>query len=173
MKWRRFGIFRSPTTRSATSRAFTTWCDGVAGLPNLRALRLLDNRGLSNLEALRAGQPPLHDLYIDTCRRINDLEPLRSQRELTGLALINGGRVPTLAPLADLPRLRELWFYESTVVEDGDMSVLLRMPSLERTSFAPRRHYTHRSADVERELQRRHPEASKPPEAMPWWARGT
>jgi hypothetical protein len=55
-----------------------------------------------------------------------------------------------------LRQLKRLWLYGTTVIGDGDLSMLLDLPKLHGTAFANRRHYSHRSEAVEAELERRH-----------------
>ena len=154
--------------RIANSRAMTSLA-GLDNLPNLKRLWLIDNRALTNINDLATDRPSLVDLSMNTCRGVGNLGPLRAQVDLQSLALINGGRVTSLRPLADLGRLQTLWFYESTVVEDGDLSVLLEMPALQRTSFANRRHYSHNREFIERELERRGLGPATVAEVPHWW----
>jgi hypothetical protein len=142
---------------------------GIGRLGHLKRLWLIDNRELANIDDLAVEGPLLVDLSMNTCRGVRDLGPLRAQVDLETLALINGGRVMSLRPLDALPRLQTLWLYESTVIEDGDLSVLLEMPALQRTSFANRRHYSHKREFIERELERRGRGPAEVAEVPHWW----
>jgi Leucine-rich repeat (LRR) protein len=154
--------------RIANSRGLASLA-GIGNLPNLKRLWLIDNRALSDLGHLAADRPSLVDLSMNTCRSIRDVGGLRAQVDLQSVTLINGGRVASLRPLASLPRLQTLWFYESTVIENGDLSVLLEMPALQRTSFANRRRYSHKSEFIERELERRGRGPATVSEVPHWW----
>lgn len=124
--------------------------EGVESLPALRVLSLRDDRALADIGALAGMDHSLTEFELNVCRKVSDLSPLALHWDLRRVMLIDCGRIASLAPLADLPALEEFWFYGTTVIEDGDMTPLLKMPALQRVSFAPRRHYSHRTQDIER-----------------------
>lgn len=135
--------------RLASARKLSS-LDGIQRLPNLRTLRLLDDRALVDLSPLADSGSSLTELWLDGCRRVGAIDAVARHRELRRLVLADGGRIASLKPLAGLPVLEELYFYGSTIIEDGDMTPILALPALRRVAFAPRRHYTHREADLER-----------------------
>lgn len=130
--------------------------DGIGAFRGLQSLFLVDDRRLVDLTALAGDAPRLRGLDFNGCRSFRDISPLAAQVDLEELSLTDCGRIESLAPLATLKKLKRLWFYGSTVIEDGDMSVLLDLPLLHGCSFTNRRHYGHRSQDIEAELERRH-----------------
>jgi hypothetical protein len=123
--------------------------NGIQALGELTDLALIDDQALVTLEPLGGSPCRLRTLKVQHCRKVTSLEPLRGQIELEELQVTAGGRIDSLAPLTGLATLRAFWFYESTVVADGDLSVLVNLPSLVETAFQDRRHYSHRVADVE------------------------
>lgn len=117
----------------------------VAGVDRLASLRHL---GLYRMPKLVEWQPlsqltQLEGLDIHTCRRIDSLDFLRPLRSLRQLALVNCGPIESLAPLAGAEALETFFFYESTNVRDGDLSILLALPRLRDVSFMNRKHYSH------------------------------
>lgn len=143
-----YALLRLEGLRIASSRKLRS-LDGLAALAALRVLSLRDERELADIGALVAMDHSLTEFELNVCRKVTDLSPLAVHRDLRRVMVIDCGRIASLAPLADLPALEEFWFYGTTVIEDGDMTPLLRMPALQRVSFAPRRHYSHRTEDIE------------------------
>jgi hypothetical protein len=94
---------------------------------------------LAGLDALEG----LERLQIDGCKQFGDLEPIAKCNRLEFLSVANAGSIPSLAPIRRLSNLKHVSFVESTQIEDGDLSMLLELPSLEKVSFQNRRHYSH------------------------------
>lgn len=136
---------------------------GVEGLDLIRILSLRDDRALTDIGRLSATHHSLSEFELNACRKVTDITALERHRDLRRVVLIDCGRITSIGPLVDLPELEEFWFYGTTVIDDGDMTPLLRMAALKRVSFAPRSHYTHRTEDIER---LRHIRASTP---LPHW----
>lgn len=123
---------------------------GIAELPALKVQRLLDDKQLRDLAPFADATPSLVDIELNVCRKVADISALANQTGVRRISLIDDGRIDSIKPLADLPALEEFWFYGTTIIEDGDLTPLLRMPALKRTSFANRRHYSHGIRDIER-----------------------
>ena len=124
---------------------------GIAALTRIEELRLLALRALSNIESIGDLAESLVSLEFHSCRGLARLDAIQGLRRLMRLVVANCGDIESLAPIAGLP-LKELHFYESTTIRDGQLDVLLRLPSLVDTSFAHRRHYSHTREDVERAI---------------------
>lgn len=103
------------------------------GLYNLRALRSLD--GLEQLLQLER-------LFVTGCGRLGNVAQLSNATRLETLHLNDAGHIASLDPLASLPNLREVLFYGTTYIDDGNLDMLLRLPSLQKVSFQNRRHYS-------------------------------
>jgi hypothetical protein len=129
---------------------------GVEALGALTELSLRDDRSLGTLDPLGTAPCRLRKLWVQSCRKLTSIEPVRGQSELEYFDLTEDGRIDSLAPLAGLQKLRRFLFYESTVIADGDLSVLLQLPSLTETAFADRRHYSHHNDDLGAQLAARH-----------------
>lgn len=118
----------------------------LAGIECLRWLRFL---GLYNLRKLSAVPEvrelaELRELDVWGCKNVEAIaEDIGSLANLESITLFNCGDIQSLAPLGRLTKLRSLSFGEDTCILDGDISVLLDMPSLGEVCFNNRRHYSH------------------------------
>ncbi len=123
----------------------------LRGLEDCHELRVVSMRGCSSLEdisALASLSSSLEDVELDVCRKLRDVTVLAGLSRIKRLSLVDCGPIPSLAVIEGLHALEEFYFYGTTVVEDGDMTPLLRLPALRRVAFAARRHYSHREEDV-------------------------
>jgi hypothetical protein len=74
---------------------------------------------------------------------------------LNKLILSDDGPIESLVPLEGLAALDWLVFPGTTEVLDGDLSVLLRLPSLRTVAFKDRANYTHTRKQIQGELKSR------------------
>lgn len=114
------------------------------GLYLLRKLEKLD--GLEKLEWLE-------ELEIDGCKKIYDLEPLGKLINLRCLSLCNDGKLKSLLPIKKMKNLEVCFFYDETIIEDGDLYVLWNMKNLKDVAFAKRRHYTHDANQIRMKIK--------------------
>lgn len=136
---------------------------GIDTLPQLQQLSLIDLPCLRSLAGVEGLGQTLERLDVDSCRRIDDVEPLAAVTALRRLSLASCGQVASLRPLLGLARLEQFYFTEATVIADGDLSVLLGLPSLREAWFMDRRHYSHRREEIRLALApRRSPGDSAP-----------
>jgi hypothetical protein len=77
---------------------------------------------------------------------IDDLEPLIHLRQL---GLNNSGRIESLSPLVGMQQLEVFLAWESTRIVDGDLSPLMRLPSLRDVRMRERREYRPRVAEIQ------------------------
>jgi hypothetical protein len=116
----------------------------LAGVEELRDLQVLETataRNLVDITDVRHVGASLRHLDLESSRRFTDLEPISHLPNLEFLSLANCGELESVGPLRDLVRLDSLWMFESTVIEDGDLSPLLGLPLLEDLRLMNRRHY--------------------------------
>jgi hypothetical protein len=125
--------------------------NGVEHLGELRELWLLGLKKLKGVEGVDR-LPRLTRLHVNGCTALYELGPLARARNLEWLGLLECGPLASLKPIAGLPNLESFYFYGTTKIDDGDMSVLLSLPKLQGTSFKNRRHYTHTKEQIERLL---------------------
>jgi hypothetical protein len=120
---------------------------GLKPLKRLRYLKLVNLRRLTSLAGIE-GLVALEELNIDTCRAIGSIDEVGTLSGLKKLHLSNDGEIESLKPLEKLTSLEWATFVESTNIEDGDISPLMRhQKNLSRVSFQNRRHYSHRRED--------------------------
>ena len=121
---------------------------GIEPLTRLRSLRLGDLRKLFSLSGIEALHE-LEELEVHTCRRVNSIEPIAALPKLQKLFIPNNGEIGSLKPIDSIKNLRAVVFYESTNFLDGDLSPLLRQKHLTDVAFQNRRHYSHKSKEIQ------------------------
>lgn len=120
--------------------------DGISELKQLTTLDLSYCPKLESLEGIEQCER-LECLELTTCKAIVDLEPLHALKNLRSLLIWNCGRINSIQPLAECTELESVQLIGDTVIEDGDLSVLLTLPKLRIVAFARKRHYSHRPED--------------------------
>jgi len=126
----------------------------LAGISPDNCIEFMGLYNLKNLTSLYFIQnfSKLKKLELDGCKRIGSIEEVKGLDKLRYLSFNNVGRIDSLKPLLGLERLEEVYFYENTNIEDGDLSPLLDLPSLRALSFQDRKHYSHSLSELERIL---------------------
>ena len=128
--------------------------EGCQALNVLRKLTFAYCHRLTDLEAL-GKMRSLESLELASCGRIKQLDWVSNLTRLVSLWLDGCGSVGSLAALGNLQCLQQISFCGSTVVREGDMSVLLSLPRLRKVFFVNRRHYSHTRAEIQRVLDER------------------
>lgn len=116
--------------------------DGLGSLRRLRFLGLYNLRRLRSLAGIEK-LSQLEGLEINECPLLHRIDEIGQLKNLRRLELNENGKIETLKPLEQLRELREVFFYGSTSIADGNLTPLSVLPHLEKTSFQNRRHYTH------------------------------
>jgi hypothetical protein len=106
----------------------------------LSHLTLYGCRGLSDFSPL-SRLSSLRHLTIEGCRGLDAIDGILTQG-LETLAVTDCGTIRSIAPVAGLPMLERLAVDGDTVVEDRDLSPLLRLARLHSVLVASRRGYT-------------------------------
>jgi len=136
-------------------QAGMTHLEGAGRLRNLRELEFYACRRLVSVEGIAAlADSPLERLTLERCRQVADYRALASLRRLKSLALVTGADIPSLEFLSGCSRLEGFGFFETNVV-DGDLTPLLRHPSLTFVGSLDKRHYSHRVAEINQALTAR------------------
>jgi hypothetical protein len=131
--------------------------DGIDDLPRLTELRVIGARELDDLSALSAVANSLEKLEFQTCLAVTTLDPLAPLTKLDLLGINDCGRITSLTPLRTLTQLRVFLAWESTRIEDGDLSPLLDLPNLAQIRMRDRPGYVPRLEEVLRSLRMHHP----------------
>lgn len=152
----------------------------LSGIESLQQLEVLYIYMLGRLEGIAplTSLKRLRTLSIGAARKIADWDLLGEitsleSVELTGatpaspvlsrltglkdLRLINAGKLSSLSFLRGLDKLETFAPGEGTVIEDGDLSILLELPALKQVMFTNRRHYSHKADEIRAILASRHP----------------
>jgi Leucine-rich repeat (LRR) protein len=108
--------------------------DGLAALAIRRGTRMGNFSAISRFVNLES-------LTIVQCSRLTEIDFVTSLRRLRSLNISENGKIRSLQPIMNCRDLETLYFYGSTTVEDGDLSVLAQLPHLTRAHFQPKRHY--------------------------------
>jgi hypothetical protein len=129
--------------------------ESLEGLECLKDLRLLCLERLKKLHSLNFldSNSNLRELVIEKCPLINSYDDLSSLSYLAHLGL-DQKSVPSLEFLRKLKNLESLYF-GNTLVEDGDLSVLLDMPSLKDVQFKNKKNYSHKIKEIQSLLDKR------------------
>ncbi|MGN8048139.1 hypothetical protein ACTJKO_00520 [Curtobacterium sp. 22159] len=136
----------------------------LADAPGLRRLRLKDRPALASLRGVEAfheleelqivGARKLHDfgslegindgltrLWIESCKKLDDIGFTSRLNALISLAIADCGSIASISPIAGNSALQEVLMWESTDIADGDLSPLMTLPSLRTVRMKNRRHY--------------------------------
>jgi Leucine-rich repeat (LRR) protein len=129
----------------------------LEGLARLASLERLSLQGLRQLQSLSGLErlTNLLELEISECPAVTCLDQAGSLVLLNKLILSDDGPIESLVPLEGLAALDWLVFPGTTEVLDGDLSVLLRLPSLRTVAFKDRANYTHTRKQIQGELKSR------------------
>lgn len=117
--------------------------EGVSQLGELKKLRIANLKYLNDLKGLEYLKQ-LEVLEIQKCKSVNDVSPIFLINRLNHLSLIDLGVIRSLKGIDNLTDLSTLLFYESTNVEDGDLTPLFKLKKLKKISFQNRKHYSHK-----------------------------
>ena len=126
--------------------------DGADALASLSVLRIATARELCDLSALDSGLRSLVKIALEECRSVESLDDLAALRVLSFLGISDSGRIASLSPVANMSHLQTLHAWGSTLIEDGDLSPLLRLPELTEVRMRDRREYRPSLAAVQEHL---------------------
>jgi hypothetical protein len=127
---------------------------GVEEISSLRALSVSYAPKLRDISALDSPSILLETVKLESCRNISSYEPLGQVKSLRKLVLTKCSPIPSLQIFSELEKLKFISFV-NTIVLDGNMRLLLLLPSLEYAGFLHRRGYNMKSEDIVDELKLR------------------
>lgn len=120
--------------------------------PKLECLDIYSARKLVSVAGIERCSS-LKRLELDGCKNINDLqETLSKCSSLERLVLMKVSALENIQFIERMPNLKWLNLMDTNVI-DGDMSPLLRHPSLEYAVFTSKKHFSHTEAQVRAALQ--------------------
>ena len=130
---------------SLTSSKLET-CAGIEYLAKLSFLGIYFARKLRTIDGIQ-NLKMLTKLEINNCPSLHDISLVGELLKLEHLALCTNQKIDTIKSLRNLKNLETFLFYESTNIEDGDLSPLEELPNLKTVAFQERSHYTHTRND--------------------------
>lgn len=83
-------------------------------------------------------------LAIEGNNNINNIEFIKRLDKIYYLSISNNKEIESIEVLKNLKGLKALAFTDNTIIKDGDLSCLIKLPNLSMLMFNPRRHYTHK-----------------------------
>ena len=132
----------------------------LRSLAGLGALQSIGHLGvylapLRDITALRDLPPAgLRELHLESCR-MSDLTSVASARGLRLLNASDCGEIESLQPIRPLLDLETLWMYGTTKVLDDDLAPITDLPRLRELRMQSRRTYRPSVKDVQTLIARR------------------
>jgi len=145
----------------------------LRGLPQLKELCLTECLHLRR--TICSPKQSIESLGIASCRSFQSVEPFEAIRDLRYCVLggnscfeieslgkcaglkrlsMNGiGKIRSLTFLSNCSKLERLAMHFSTQIEDGDLTVLLKLPKLKAVSFKRYKNYTHTLEELKSAIQ--------------------
>lgn len=119
----------------------------LAGIQALQNLEFIDIAYATKLQDLAPTQLPqtVEQLHFEVCRKLQAVSELSALKHLRVLRLNGCAAIPSLAFLNDMPSLEEFRFVQ-TLIEDGDLSPLLRLKSV---GFFKNARYSHTPKQID------------------------
>ena len=102
--------------------------DVARNFPTLTSLQIAAARELHDIEGLSGIANTLRELDVEDCPDVYDLDVVAGLIELRYLGINDCQRIRSFEPLTQLNRLESLHAWESTRIEDADLSPLLGLP---------------------------------------------
>lgn len=118
-----------------------------ASLKRVSRAKITHLRNLKSLDGIQ-GMTSLDDLELGPARQVTSIEPVSHLPKIRRINL-EVGKVPSISCLREAPSLVHV-VLDPTVVEDGDMSVLLDLPNLLLASYTEKSHYKPRKKDLKK-----------------------
>ena len=139
---------------SMKDRPYIESLAGIDAFPLLEKLGIYLARGLSDLSDLASASAPRHlrELQLESDRGITRLDEIGTATNLEFLNISDLRDVESLAPLGNLKLLDTLYAYETTRVADGDLTPLMKLPSLKDLRMMNRRSYSPSVGEVKARL---------------------
>jgi hypothetical protein len=121
---------------------------GVGDLPELAALGIGLARKLNEISDVVGLASSLQEFNLEACSAISAIDDIEPLANLRLLGFSDCGDIESLAPVAALDELEELYAWGSTRIVDGDLSPLAQLPRLREIRMRDRRAYKPRVADL-------------------------
>lgn len=132
-------------------------CTSFKGVERIKGVKRLELHYCTKLES-DAGLSALKDsiewLHINASKKLTISSEILSLKQLKVLCLNNCGVIENLKFLEHFPNLVDFRFVDTKVI-DGDLTPLLKHPSLISAGFINKRNYSHKFEYIEEVLKRK------------------
>lgn len=130
-----------------------TSLNGLQKLTKLKELNLGLLTKLTSIDNIK-DTPSLEKLNIQSCKKI-PYDTLWGIKSLRWLNLSDVGNIPTIKGIERLNKLEEVYLVGDTKILDGDLSPLLKLPSLKKVGVAHLSHYKPTSLEIEAKVEKK------------------
>ena len=124
---------------------------GVDKFKNLKRLELHYCTKLENDTGLKALKNTLEFLHINQSKKFTLSDELLHLKELKVLCLNSCGAIRNLKFLSHFPKLVDFRFVDTNII-DGDLTPILKHPTIRNVGFLNKRHYNYTDNQLESEL---------------------
>ena len=114
----------------------------------LHSLDIYNSTKIENLNGIEHLKN-LRTLTLDSIPQLKDLTLIGQCNNLESLSINNCKDLDSILPLKNCIKLKKLFFGESTNILDGKIKLLRELPSIQKVSFANRRHYDIKRAELQ------------------------
>ncbi len=131
--------------------------DRISKYDKLKRLELHYCTKLENDYGISSLKDTLEFLHINTSKKLKVSEELFELKKLKVLRLNSCGEIENLDFLKNFPNLIDFRF-SGTTVKNGDLSPILKHPTIKNIGFNDKRHYNLKSTEILKELNNKNPE---------------
>lgn len=110
---------------------------------SLREIKLLNCKKINDFSPMSLCKN-LRSVTIDGSKLLYELGFFKELKLLEFINISNNSKICSLKPLESLTNLKALCFSGNTVIEDGNLGVLEKLPQLSMLMFQGKRHYSHK-----------------------------
>jgi hypothetical protein len=125
---------------------------GAQMLSKLTSLTVVAARNLTDLTSLSGTGARIRRLDLTSCKSIGGLEAVSPLVGLQYLSIANCSHIASLRPLQAMAELENIQAYESTRIDDGDLTPLLGLTNLRDLRMKNRENYKPTVAEVKQHL---------------------
>lgn len=132
-------------------------CMSFRGVERIKGVKRLELHYCTKLESddgLSALKDSIEWLHINTSKKLRISSEILSLKQLKVLCLNNCGAIENLKFLEYFPDLVDFRFVDTKII-DGDLTPLLKHPSLISAGFINKRNYSHKFEYIEEVLKRK------------------
>ena len=134
--------------------------NGIGKYKNLKRLELHYCTKLESDFGISSLKNTLEFLHLNQSKKFEFTSELTELKKLRVLRLNSCGKIKNLDFLENFPNLIEFRFAD-TIVESGDLTPILKHPTIRYVGFMNKRHYNYKSTEIMTELDLKSPNEYK------------